>query len=174
MRLAKLIVIAFICLAVSACSALPAAVRGDFSDSPGLAAVQSSGDSLNGREVRWGGRVVGVQNRAAETRMEIASQPLDSDARPTGKSNGRFLAVFSGFLDPAVYGVGRELTVVGRVERVVEQKIGDFPYHFPVVRVERQYFWPLPRPLYERYYWRDPWFDPWYPFVYPPFYSPWY
>jgi outer membrane lipoprotein len=154
-------------LFLNACSSLPEAVRGDFGTAP-LPAVQTSGADWAGKTVRWGGAVVRIDNRATETWVEIVAQPLDSDARPAGPSEGRFFAVFPGFLDPAAYGAGRELTVVGRIEGAVEKSIGDFPYPFPIVRVERHYFWPPPRP--EPRYWRDPWYDPWYPYIYPPWY----
>jgi len=171
MRLTSLL-LAALCLMASGCSTLPEAVRGDFGAAPALSAVQTASGEWQERPVRWGGVVVRVDNRATETWVEVVAQPLDTDARPTGQSEGRFFAVFPGFLDPAAHGAGRELTVVGRIDGVVEKKIGDFPYHFPLVRVERHYFWPPPRPVYDRPYWRDPWYDPWYPYIYPPWYWP--
>lgn len=166
------LLLAILCLAAAGCSSLPEVMRGDFGAGPSLSAAQASPGEWRGRDVRWGGQVVRIDNRASETWLEVMGQPLDGDARPTGQSEGRFIAVFPGFVDPAAFGPGTVLTVIGRIDGVVEEKIGDFPYRFPLVRVERHYFWPPLRPLHEPRYWRDPWYDPWYPFIYPPWYWP--
>jgi outer membrane lipoprotein len=153
-------------LLLSGCSSMPAAIRGDFSASPSLPGVQASLEQWRGQRVRWGGQVARVKNRATETWVEVVARRLDADGLPGGPSQGRFFAVFKGFLDPAHFTPGRELTVVGRVKDLVVEKIGDYPYQFPVVSVEAYHLWPPPRPAAEIPYW----YDPWYPFLYPPWY----
>lgn len=46
-----------------------------------------------GQEARFGGKVVNVQNQQGKTRLEIATVPLDSGARPVlgEPSRGRIL-----------------------------------------------------------------------------------
>jgi outer membrane lipoprotein len=133
-----------------------------------------------GSRVRWGGRIVAVENTERETRVILVAKPLDYRGRPeeTDQSPGRFLARFDEFLDPATYQEGRALTVAGVLEPTVIRPVGEYPYRYPVVRVETAYLWP-PRPQYPPdpdwyrscgpfsapYY--DPWCYPWYLGRYP-------
>ncbi|WP_348235646.1 Slp family lipoprotein, partial [Salmonella enterica] len=55
-----------------------------------------------GQEARFGGKVVAVHNQQGKTRLDIATVPLDSGARPVlgDASRGRLFADVNGFLDP--------------------------------------------------------------------------
>ncbi|HET9122911.1 MAG TPA: Slp family lipoprotein [Acidiferrobacteraceae bacterium] len=116
--------------------------------------------------VRWGGAIANVRNGLKHTWIEVVDEPLGGDGRPisSNTSDGRFLARFDGFVDPAIYTRGREITVVGTLEPPMTRLIGQFPYSFPVVEVQRQYLWqPLPRHAPDYYaspFWNDPWY-PW-------------
>lgn len=116
-----------------------------------------------GAHVRWGGTIAKVENHATDTWMEVVERALGPDGRPRqeDRSGGRFLARIPGFLDPAVYANGRQITVSGVIAEPVTRLIGEFPYTFPAVQVEEHYLWP---PLPERQaYPYSPWYDPWYP-----------
>ena len=69
-----------------------------------------------GQEARFGGKVIEVQNQQGKTRLEIATVPLDSGARPIlgEPSRGRIYADVGGFLDPVDFR-GQLVTVVGRL-----------------------------------------------------------
>ncbi|MDA8360468.1 MAG: Slp/YeaY family lipoprotein [Gammaproteobacteria bacterium] len=107
--------------------------------------------------VRWGGVIGHVTNGARATWLQIISLPLREDGRPRRSlhSGGRFLARINGFLDPDVYAVGREVTVVGTFSGFKRETIGHFPYDFPVVHVRSQFLW-RPRPVI-RYEYAAPW-----------------
>lgn len=116
-------------------------------------------------DVRWGGTIARVRNGVKHTWIEIVDEPLGGDARPiaTDNSDGRFLARFGRFVDPAIYRRGREITIVGRLEPEQTHLIGKFPYRFPVVAVRSDYLW-QPLPQYPPGYYASPfWMDPWYP-----------
>lgn len=125
-------------------------------------------DRFKGVEVRWGGEITYVENKAEDTWIEVVSRPLSKSGRPNedGPSGGRFVARFKGFADPVVYQVGQQLTVLGTIEGKSRRAIGDFEYAFPVVSVTGSHLWP-PEPEVDRDY--PPWwyYDPW------PFYPPW-
>jgi len=124
--------------------------------------------------VRWGGIIVSTRNERDHTIIEIVERDLDQEGRPrpVDRSQGRFLAKVSGFLDPAIYKPEREVTVRGRVEAVVEQSIGEYRYSYPVVLAEDAYLW-QPRLAPTRYPYNDPFFyDPWSPWGWP-YYRPW-
>lgn len=112
-----------------------------------------------GQEARFGGKVVAVQNQQGKTRLEIATVPLDSGARPTlgEPSRGRIYADVNGFLDPVDFR-GQLVTVVGPITGAVDGKIGNTPYKFMVMQVTGYKRWHLtqqvimpPQPI-------DPWF----------------
>ncbi len=140
-----------------------------------LTEAQNAPDAYRGRRVRWGGNIAQVSNLADATRVEIVARNLGESGRPSRAdvTLGRFVAVIPGFLDPSVYAKDRQLTVVGTLDGVEVGKIGEYPYRYPVVRVETHYLW---APLRETD-WRDRpplgWYDPWY-FPYRSRYDPFY
>ncbi|PWG60971.1 Slp family lipoprotein [Sediminicurvatus halobius] len=105
------------------------------------------GDGAEGRRVLWGGTVVGVTNEAEETLLEVLGYPLARDQRPdTDRSaTGRFLIVEEGFLDPADYAPGREVSVVGPVTGTRDGRVGEHAYTYPVVAAEQLELWPRRR-----------------------------
>jgi len=125
---------------------------------------------FSGAEVRWGGVISKVENKATRTWIEIVSLKLSKNGQPLddSKSSGRFIASFPGFIDPIVYEVGAFLTVVGSIEGQSVGLIGEYAYAFPVVLVSASYLWPakdeaLRYPSHWGYY--DPW--PYYHHPYP-------
>lgn len=125
-----------------------------------------SGSAPAGAHVRWGGTIAKVENRQTDTLIEIVERPLDGEGRPTDgdRSGGRFIAKIAGFVDPAVYESGREITVVGNLAEPTTRKIGEYVYRFPVVEVTQHYLWPLrPAVVYPPRYYDPFWYDPWYP-----------
>ena len=130
---------------------------------PSLQEVRANPQGYLGEEVRWGGLIAEVANRERETCVTVVGRQLESSGRPrdTDASQGRFIACVDGFLDPMVYQPGREFTVSGMVTGSESQRIGDFPYRYPVVKAVRHQLWE-PEP---DYYVVEPdpfWYDPWY------------
>jgi len=154
-------------------SPLPVALQEAPPNSPDVAQVRADPGRFVGAQVRWGGSIAAVENRADETWLEVVHRPLGSSGRPadTDRSAGRFLARVKGFLDPAVYTQGREVTLGGTVAQPVTRNIGQYPYAFPVVNVNTLYLWP-PREERIYVYPNDPFWDPWPYYRYPHY--PWY
>lgn len=104
-------------LMLSGCVTVPDAIKGS-SPTPqqDLVRVMSAPQLYVGQEARFGGKVVAVQNQQGKTRLEIATVPLDSGARPTlgEPSRGRIYADVNGFLDPVDFR-GQLVTVVGPI-----------------------------------------------------------
>jgi len=101
-----------------------------------LVRVMNAPQLYIGQEARFGGRVVNVDNQQGKTRLEIATLPLDSAARPLlgQPSRGRIYADVNGFLDPVDFR-NQLVTVVGPITGTVEGKIGSSPYKFMVMQV---------------------------------------
>lgn len=108
-----------------------------------LNAVQSDAAANLDKEVRWGGTVVSVENLKGESRIEIIARPLYRYGRPDVDrvSEGRFIASFDEFLDPADYAQGREITVVGTIGGVEYGKVGQADYKYPLVQASAHQLW---------------------------------
>ena len=153
-------------LALSGCVTIPDAIKGS-SEMPqqDLAAVMDAPRLFIGQEARFGGKVVNVINQQGKTRLEIATVPLDSGARPVlgEPSRGRIYADVNGFLDPVDFR-GQLVTVIGPITGSAEGKVGQTPYTFMTMDVTGYKRWHLtqqemmpPQPI-------DPWFggpNPW-------------
>jgi len=177
-RLPRVGVLVLAVLVTGCASTVPEPIRAPLADSPTLPQVREDPGTFVGERVRWGGTIVAVENREQYTRLEVVARKLTTQGRPEEEdaTPGRFLAILDGFRDPAVYGQGRAITVVGELEASQTHTIGEFPYRFPVVRVRSHHLWAkvetvresLPPPWYY-----DPWYyDPWYPY-YRPYHPYW-
>ncbi|WP_426724199.1 Slp/YeaY family lipoprotein [Cronobacter turicensis] len=124
-------------LLLGGCVSVPDAIKGT-SPTPqqDLMRVMNAPQLYIGQEARFGGRVVNVDNQQGKTRLEIATLPLDSAARPLlgQPSRGRIYADVNGFLDPVDFR-NQLVTVVGPITGTVEGKIGSSPYKFMVMQV---------------------------------------
>ena len=136
----------------------PAAISKIPAENPSLTRVRMDIDSFMGTEVRWGGVITGVENKASQTWIEMVRHRLSDRGKPRSneKSDGRFIASFDGFIDPEVYKVGRKLTVVGTIEAKTEQPIGEYDYLFPIVAVEGSFLWQAEAKVGGPYYYPPP------------------
>jgi outer membrane lipoprotein len=161
-------------LLLGACSsAIPPLIREAPADNPSLEAVRANTGNYLGRQVRWGGRLIAVENRVETTWLTVLERPLRTNGEPgdADSGGGRFIAVVPAFLDPGVYTADRLVTVTGILSRTEIRKVGEFPYHYPVVQAQDWYLWPVE---YDGYPYRDWRYDPWYgPWWYDPWYDPW-
>lgn len=165
-RLIPLIAIAGL---LSGCATVPDPLAGEYSS---VTPEEARDANLSGQDVRWGGEIVETRPLADKSCLEILSRQLGRTARPTGgdQGMGRFIACKPGFLDPAEFAQGREVTVTGRLAGVDSGKIGEFQYQFPRVDAGSVYLWPERRDYDDRgprghYYHR-------YPYFYDPFFWP--
>lgn len=152
-------------LLIACASQIPRPIR-DTPVGPSVEQVRGHVQQYIGTQVRWGGSIVSVENRPAQTVLEIVARPLQDYGRPSeeGESEGRFLARYDGFRDPTIYKKGRSITVVGTIAGEEQRLIDKYAYVFPVVAVEHYYLWePLPQvPPYPPPYF----YDPWWPYPY--------
>ena len=156
----------------------PAALRDAPEHSPSLNQVRTQPGSYTETRLRWGGSIARVENLPQTTRIEIVARKLYDTGEPieSDSSEGRFLAQFDQFLDPAIYAAGRNITVVGQFVRIEERELDQMRYRYPLVRVTSHHLWPEPEPVtpyYDPYWPRPLFYDPWYPFGYPYHYPYW-
>ena len=127
---------------LAACATHPQPLRGDYAP---LTPHDAAEVDASGSVVRWGGRIVQVEPRADSTCFEMVSTRLDHFGRPywaDSDTGGRFIACRSGFYDPAVFEVNREVTFTGRLAGHESRNIGGYSYRFPLLDADVVYLWP--------------------------------
>ena len=140
---------AVVALMLGACATPPIDATGaDAALRPAEAVAAFPGS--RGSVVVWGGVIVSSENLPAVTRLEVLGYPLNSGQRPRIDRGqlGRFLVAVDGYLETATYRAGRQLTVRGMVADVVDGRVGEAAYRFPVLRAQRLYLWPPERAAY--------------------------
>ncbi len=93
-------------------------------------------EQLKGKMVLIGGMILNVKNEEKITYIEVLEKPIDFLGYPkdTDVSRGRFIVVYDGFLDSAIYSRGKFVTVVGEIEGTVVGKIEKADYKYPVIK----------------------------------------
>jgi outer membrane lipoprotein len=123
-------------------------------------------DRFKGETVILGGVILESEPGPEGTLLTILQTRTEEGERPgeAETSQGRFMALAKGFLDPELYAAGRQVTVAGKVEGKRTAQVKGFSYTYPLIAAEQVYLWPLPEgygyPYYPSYY---PYYYPWYP-----------
>lgn len=161
-------------LLLSACVTTPEPLRGEYPAIPPENVSRSVDDAGLGQAVRWGGTIIAAEPESDRTCVEILSKPLDDIMRPVDQdqSTGRFVACKNRFLDPEVFAQGRELTIIGELQRLDTRQIGEFDYRYPVVEADILYLWPERRDVYYPHYAAYPYYWPYSRFGHFGFYHP--
>ena len=123
-------------------------------------------EAYKGKLVLWGGVIIKAENQKEGTLIEVLQKPTDREGRPKAidQSDGRFLALYEGFLDVAIYAREREVTIAGEIKEKRLLPLGDIQYAYPLIRVRQLHLWPAERKErpypYPRPYGPYPWW--WY------------
>jgi outer membrane lipoprotein len=154
-------------LALSGCAApISKNLRG-LAD-PGLTfeQVRQAPDKYKSEIVVWGGEIIKTVNEKNGTRLEILQKTLNFELMPKygDHSGGRFMALYNGYLDSAIYEKGRQITLAGEIIGKMTARVGEIDYIYPMINVEEIYLWrdrrreyyPYPHPYPYPYYhgWR--------------------
>ena len=107
-------------------------------------ALLENPDQYRGKTLLLGGSILETTPMADKTVIMVLQYPLASNNQPdlTSVSKGRFLVETEGFLDPAVYRAGRQITVAGMVTGKETRKLGQVNYPYPVLVSKELYLWP--------------------------------
>jgi len=155
-------------LSLSACaSQVPILIKLPPNPDPEFLQVQNNIDTFQNQYVRWGGKIISVENKENSTWIEILASPLKSYGQPHSNSDyeGRFIATIDGFFDPELYSKDRYLTIFGTIDSEVVQRIDEHPYSYPLVNATEHYLWPEYRITPYQYYY------PYHHGYYYPYYS---
>lgn len=91
----------------------------------------------------WGGVVQTVRNLSDRTRLEVLSYPLSVNRQPITSlpPSGRFMLEMRGFLEPHDFPQGTAITAQGHLSRVLDGRVGQATYRFPLLEGERLDVW---------------------------------
>jgi outer membrane lipoprotein len=129
--------------------------------------VYQNPKAYRGKLVVWGGDIVDTINQKdGTTQIEVFKRPLDWREKPkeTLVSEGRFLILADGYLDPYLYRRGRKITVAGEILGEKIKPLGEMDYRYPFLLSKQIYLWEdYYYPPYPYYYYEPWWGYPWYP-----------
>jgi outer membrane lipoprotein len=106
--------------------------------------VKAAPDSFKGQSVVFGGKVLTARRQKDGTRIEILQLPLARSTRPgydLTQSQGRFIAIYREFLDPAIVPHGTRITVTGEVSGSIMLPLDETDYTYPVIDITRVQVW---------------------------------
>jgi outer membrane lipoprotein len=107
--------------------------------------VMANPDGHRGKVLLMGGTILETTPFKEKTVIMVLQHPLTGSNKPNiaAPSKGRCLVEVDGFSDPAVYGPGRQVTLVGTVMGRETRKLGQLDYTYPVIKGTEVYLWPL-------------------------------
>ncbi len=137
-----LLISALALLLLGGCATAPSQLQVP-SGAPGVQQVRANVEANLNKSVRWGGTVAGVQNLDGQTRIEVIAKPLLRNGQPDNRqaSQGRFVAVFDGFLEPSDFQANKSVTIVGVVTGSELGKVGEAEYDFPRLKATGHQLW---------------------------------
>jgi len=152
---------------IVSCAPLSREIMSQVDETLTFQVAQKDPDRYIGKTVLWGGVITEITNKQNETDLNVRQAELDIEKRPKNldRSAGRFIIRYAGFLDPAIYQAGREITVAGEVVGKEVLPLEKIQYSYPVILAKEIHLWERLQPVrpYYPYYW-DPF---WGPYGYP-------
>jgi outer membrane lipoprotein len=127
-----------------------------------LSVVAKDLEAYIGKMVVWSGVIISSVNLKGGTMIEVLQKPADMRGKPkdVDESEGRFLALYAGYLDVAIYNGGRKVTVAGEVQGKKIQRLGEMDYTYPLISAREIHLWPVEKEdrfYYPYPYWHYPW-----------------
>jgi len=110
-----------------------------------LSEVLKVPEAFKGKIVFWSGVIISSVNLKKGTMLEVLQKPADTRGKPkdVDESEGRFLALYHGYLDVAIYNGGRKVTVAGEVQGKKIQRLGEIDYTYPLISAKEIHLWPV-------------------------------
>lgn len=108
-----------------------------------FAELRREPERYNGRHLLLGGTIVDVRNRNNGSELELVQLKTDESGEiiDTASSGGRFLALSSSFLDPAIYRPGLLVSLVGEVSGKRIMILDEVNYTYPMLIISEIHIW---------------------------------
>jgi outer membrane lipoprotein len=152
-------------LGMGCAHAISESLRAQAEPSVPFAQLRANPEAYKEQTVILGGEILSTENLQQGTRLEVLQKSLDHSEAPmrTDDTGGRFMALCSDYLDPAVYSQGRRVTVAGRVLGSYTGKIGEVVYVYPLIACQEVHLWPRTVAVAPSHYYGWDW--PRYPYI---------
>lgn len=101
-----------------------------------------------------GGEILDATRLKERTRLTVLQLPTSRNYQPAmdrTKSQGRFLAFQTEFLDPATVPNGTRITIVGKISGATTELLDEMEYTYPTLTIEFLKVWPEAMQLPPRY-----------------------
>lgn len=137
MKALKLIALILLIISLSSCAHVISAELLERSDrTTSTRSLFEDPNFSKGKVVILGGNIVGSLNTGEGTYIEVVQKELSSKGKPkfTDISDGRFLILYDGYLDTAIYSKGRLVTVAGEVMGSKVRPLGEIDYSYLLIR----------------------------------------
>jgi outer membrane lipoprotein len=149
---------------LTACSSTSPLIKSAPSDDYQLKQVVLNVDSFIGKQVRWGGKVIKVNNDDNYSTVHMVQFPLNGygKPRPRQASQGRFSSQSREFLDPAIFEEGTLVTFAGTVQSKETVTVDKKSLLVPIINITEFHIWPEMNPEFEHghYYYVSPSYRP--------------
>jgi outer membrane lipoprotein len=156
--------ISFIIVTGCVSRVVPPELRPDVNRSITFEELVRDPDRYKGELLVLGGVILSSENRQDGSEIEVMQRPLTRTDRPkeVDETGGRFIALHPGYLETAVYGKERRVTVLGEVSGREERVIGELTYPYPVIEIRKIRLWTEIAETMNPYppYWYDPFYYP--------------
>ena len=123
------------------------------------------------------GIILGSKNTKEGTLFEILQKPADMEGRPkdVDESEGRFLALYDGYLDTAIYSRGRNAVVAGKIKGKRVLPLDEIEYTYPLISIKEIHLFKPKKEKFHAYPYPHWYYPPWYypPWYYYPYWYPW-
>jgi outer membrane lipoprotein len=123
------LLVAWLIFFAVSCSVISKQVRNEAQPPVALETLVRQADKYAGKTVILGGYILEVENVRGQTLISVLQSPLTFQDYPKSKSQseGRFLVLHKGSLDPEVYTKDNKLTVAGRVLGLSRDEVDTCP-----------------------------------------------
>ncbi len=112
---------------------------------PAPAEVALAPERYHGTQVVWAGKILGTRNLADTTEVQVIAYPADASQRPdqSAPTQGRFIVVLPGYVEPLDFPPGRFLTVRGHLQGTRVGSVDAHDYVYPLLQQGELHLWPV-------------------------------
>ena len=162
---------------VMSCSVISQQIRKESMAPVNFKILLQETNKYMGNTVILGGYILETQNLADRSSIKVLQAPLGFGETPKSRddSEGRFIILHKGFLDPEIYSKNRKVTVAGKIIGKAVEKVDQSDQSYLKIESREIHLWPkeqnYPMPYYAPWYYPYPYYDPWY-YPYPYYWHP--
>ena len=145
-------------------------LRKNIDHSASLETISRNPNRFTNQNVMFGGVIVATRNFPEKTEIEVIQKNLDSLGYPSrgDETEGRFIFVKQGFLEPEIFSKGRYITGAGKLAGTKNGKIGNLEMELPLIEVAELRLWEdlskVPYGSYSFPYYYGPYVGPFSPY----------